>query len=299
MTDLLNQPVHEFLSYLRIECGLSPHTLGAYQTDLRALTAFCEERGIDLPRGLDMATLVEHLRDLRAEGLSSRSIARHLSTIRMFCRFLRANGYIPDDPSELLESPRAWRTVPRVMHTQHVKRLLDASGERLPLALRDQAIMELMYATGCRASEVGRIRLNDVHLDLGVVRIHGKGNRQRIVPLGQPAQRAVKEYLQELRPRLLREDRPTDALFITRRSSPLDRTQVWNIVKKHASRAGLPGVHPHMLRHSFATHLLAGGADLRVVQELLGHARVTTTQVYTHVDNDRLRQVVKRHHPRP
>ena len=291
-------PVREFLTYLRVECGLSDNTLRAYRHDLDRLNAGLAERGVHRPDQVTMKTLVEHLRQLRADGLNSKSIARHLSAIRMLFRFMRANGYCNDDPTELLETPKTWRTMPAVLHTKHIEAMLDAIDPDDRMAPRDTALIELMYATGMRASEVGAVRLNDLHFDLNVVKITGKGNKQRIVPMGRPAARAVEAYLHTLRPKLARGDRPTDAVMLTRLGTPLDRFAVWALIKKFAARAGARDVHPHTLRHSFATHLLAGGADLRVVQELLGHAKVTTTEIYTHVDRERLHRIVKTHHPR-
>ncbi len=299
MAEPFSQPAREFAGYLRVECGLAPLTLEAYAADLQRLIAFAAARGVSEPNGLDAVLLIEHARQLRADGLSSRSIARHLSTVRMFCRFCQVNGYTETDASELLETPRMWRRMPDVMHVKQIEKLLESLDPAAPLYLRDRALIETMYACGLRAGEVGRLALDDLHTDLGVVKITGKGERQRIVPIGRLAQQAVDEYLQRLRPKLVRADSPTDALFVTQRSTPLDRIQVWNIIKKHARRAGLSTVHPHTLRHSFATHLLSGGADLRVVQELLGHAKIGTTQIYTHVDRERLKQVVQKHHPRP
>ncbi|MHB1157079.1 MAG: tyrosine recombinase [Phycisphaerales bacterium] len=326
------QPIRQFLTYLRVECGLSPNTLAAYHDDLRQLANHLALSNITDPKQLSYPVLTQHLRNLRATGsknkpgnskprqsesfpgasaalgsssggstvgLTGKSIARHLSAIRMFCRYLTANGYTPKDASELLETPTVWRTMPQIMHTQHVAALLNAVQPEERYALRDIALIELLYACGIRASEVGSIQLPDLHLDLGVVKVTGKGNRQRIVPIGRPAIHAVQRYLDELRPKLLREDRPATALFLSRRSTALDRFAVWRLIKKYSRLAGVPAVHPHTLRHSFATHLLAGGADLRVVQELLGHAKITTTQIYTHVDRDRLHQIVKQHHPRP
>jgi integrase/recombinase XerD len=293
-----NQQVREFLAYLRIECGLSDNTCCAYESDLtRLVNALADEGLTDLGQ-VDMTRLVAHLRRLKAEGLSTRSITRHLCAMRMFFRFCHANGRCPTDPAELLESPRNWRTMPQVMHTKHVQAMLEAIDPAESMALRDAALIELLYATGARASEIGRVTVSDLHAELGVVRLLGKGKRQRIVPVGQPALDAARRYLAELRPRLAREDRPTEALLLSRLGRPLDRFRVWQLVRKRAARAGVRAVHPHTLRHSFATHLLAGGADLRVVQELLGHAKVTTTQIYTHVDRERLHQVVKTHHPR-
>lgn len=298
MATPLPQLVREFLTYLRIECGLAANTLQAYASDLDQLIAFCTERGATTADRLDFSLLVDHLKDLRTAGLSSRSIARHLATMRMLCRFAAANGHCENDPSDLLQTPRMWKTMPDVMHTTQVQKLLDAVDPASRTALRDRAVLELMYACGCRASEIGALRLTDLHTELGVLLITGKGNKQRLVPIGRPAMEAIDTYLRELRPKLVRPDKPTDRLFVTLRSTCLDRIQVWHIVKRYARAAGMGAVHPHTLRHSFATHLLAGGADLRVVQELLGHANIATTQVYTHVDRERLRSIVKQHHPR-
>lgn len=295
----LRQLARDFATYLRVECGLSPATLRAYQADLDELLTCLYDQAVLTPEGIDASALIVHLKALRGRGLSGRSIARHLSTIRVFCRFLQANGHIDADPTEILESPRTWTKMPHVLHRKQIETLLGGLDPEDRLYLRDRAMLELMYATGCRAGEVSSVGLRDLHSDLGVVRITGKGNKQRIVPLGRPALAAIDQYLRECRPTLLRVDRPTEALIITKRSTPVDRIQVWYIIKRCAARAGVANVHPHALRHSFATHLLAGGADLRVVQELLGHARVTTTQIYTHVDRDRLRSIVKQHHPRP
>jgi len=294
-----SQPVREFLAYLRVECGLSDNTCRAYESDLTRLVNALADDGLTDLDNVDMKMLVDHMRRLKADGLSTKSITRHLCAMRMFFRFLCANGRCQTDPAELLESPRNWHTMPQVMHTRHVQAMLDAIDPAEAMALRDAALIELLYATGARASEIGRVTVTDLHADLGVVRLLGKGNRERIVPVGRPALDAADRYLAELRPRLAREDRPTDALLLTRLGRPLDRFRVWQVVRKRAARAGVRAVHPHTLRHSFATHLLAGGADLRVVQELLGHAKVTTTQIYTHVDRERLHKVVRTHHPRP
>ncbi len=298
MADSFSQPVRDFLAYLRVECGLAANTLRAYEADLERFTADMVLAGATGPTKLDMALIVGHLKQLRADGLEARSITRHLSAIRMFCRFTKVNGLAERDPSELIESPRAWRTMPSVMHLKHVEALLGAVDPAAPMALRDTALIELMYATGARASEVGAIGLRDLHEDIAVVKMHGKGDKQRIVPIGRPALVAVQRYRDELRPTLVRDERPTNTLFLSRLGRPLDRFRVWALIKKYAKLAGVRNVHPHTLRHSFATHLLAGGADLRTVQELLGHAKVTTTQIYTHVDRERLHRIVKQHHPR-
>ena len=290
--------MRQFLTYLRIECGLAANTLLAYEHDLKRLFEYAASRGVTSPGEIDALLLIEHGRWLHEQGLAGRSIGRHLSVMRVFCRFLTANGIVEEDPSELLESPRMWKRLPSVMHVKHVETLLASldAGERL--YLRDRALIELMYASGTRASEVCGIGEEDLFEDLRMVKVTGKGNHQRLVPVGVQAMRAIDDYRRELRPKLAREDRPTEALMLTRRGTAMDRIDVWNVVRKHSRQAGLKDVHPHTLRHSFATHLLAGGADLRVVQELLGHAKVTTTQIYTHVDHARLQSVIKKYHPR-
>jgi len=299
MADPFSQPVRDFLSYLRVECGLAANTLEAYGADLKRLSDFLVDRGITRLADVDGPTLIDHLRDLRAQGLASSSIARHLATLRAYGRFCYSARYCDRDPAENLERPTTWKKLPHGIHTKQIDRLLEAPQPGDRMHLRDRALIELMYATGCRASEAGALTLDDLHRDVRVVKITGKGNRQRLVPIGGPAMAAIDDYLEGLRPKLLRPDKPTAALLLTERGTPMSRFVVWAAVKKLAARAGLRDVHPHTLRHTFATHLLGGGADLRVVQELLGHAQVTTTQIYTHVDQGRLKAIIDNHHPRP
>jgi integrase/recombinase XerD len=295
-------PVDEFLAYLRVEAGLAPATLDAYGRDLRDLARDLAEHGVSNPAAVTPDDLAGHVRRLHAvNGLQPVSVARHLATIRVFFRFLLANGRIPEDPTRLLESPTRWRRLPGVLSPGQMKRLLAAPGpEHGILWLRDRAMLEVMYASGLRASEVGALEVRDFNATLGVVMATGKGSKQRLVPVGEPAQQAMQRYLSELRPQLVGAGgRDRNRLLLSATGRPLERVAVWQIVRRNALRAGLGDVHPHMLRHSFATHLLAGGADLRVVQELLGHATIMTTQIYTHVDRSRLREVVRKHHPRP
>lgn len=298
-----NQPIREFLAYLKVEAGLSSATLEAYSRDLHDLIGHLSASAIDSIQQVRAHDLAEHLRSLhRVRGLQSSSISRHLSTIRIFFRFLHANGKIKDNPSLLLERPTRWHRLPGVVSPIRMKKLLASpSPDSGRLWLRDKAMLELMYAAGLRASEVGDLRLKDYNHTLAVLLVTGKGNKQRLVPIGQPAQVSTEQYLTELRPTLARFDDKRDEgrLLLSNTGRPLERVAVWQIVTRHARRAGLRNVHPHTLRHSFATHLLAGGADLRVVQELLGHADIVTTQIYTHVDRTRLREVVQRYHPRP
>jgi len=297
------QPVREFLAYLRVEAGMAPATLDAYGRDLRDLAADLTVQGVTDVRSIESDHLVAHLRLLhRDRGMEPSSVVRHLATLRVFFRFLRAEGKITDDPTRLLETPTRWKRLPGVLSQAQIRRLLASpTAESGPLWLRDRAIIELMYAAGLRASEVGALGVRDYNALLGTLLVTGKGQRQRMVPIGRPARDATEAYLESLRASLADrgQGQHRDRLLLSFRGRPLERVAVWQIIRRHAERAGLRAVHPHMLRHSFATHLLAGGADLRVVQDLLGHADITTTQIYTHVDGARLREVVRKHHPRP
>ena len=290
--------MREFLAYCKIECGFSPLTLSAYAADLRELAHWLTARGSASWRGLTFPILTDHLRELDKRGLATSSIARHVATIRVFCRFAQANRLIPTNPAELLTQPSTWKHLPGVLSPEQMIKLLKSPQESDPFYLRDAAMMELLYAGGLRATEVAELDCDRVHMELGVVRVMGKGSKERIVPIGKPAIEAVKKYLTEQRPTLLREDKKTNRLLLSRTGSPITRIIVWQIIWKHAQRTGMRQIHPHMLRHSFATHLLAGGADLRVVQELLGHSNIKTTQIYTHVDHSRLKTVIAKFHPR-
>jgi len=247
--------------------------------------------------------LSDHLRSLhRKDTLQPSSIARHLSTIRMFFRFMDGTGHVDGDPTRLLETPTRWKRLPGVLSPRQVKTLIQSTDESSgALWQRDRAIMEVMYAAGLRATEVATLDLRSLDTTLGVLRVRGKGGKDRLVPIGEPAQLAIAAYRNDLRAHLTRfgDDRDLQRLFLSATGRPLERVAMWQIIRRAAARAELAHVHPHMLRHSFATHLLAGGADLRVVQELLGHADIGTTQIYTHVDRRGLREVVKKYHPRP
>jgi len=302
-----------FQSFIRIECGLSPNTLEAYDRDLRDLLTDMTRRGRVTASDIQPRDLTEHLGTLhRDQSLAPASIVRHLATIKVFFRWLAATHRIDGvaNPADYLDRPTRWKKLPGVLTPRQVKLLLaapqpdaDPEPSHNPLYLRDRALLELLYSSGLRASEVCTVSLRDLHPTLGVVIVTGKGGKQRIVPIGKPAQHAVREYLDLCRPRLARSidgaDLSLNRLLLSRTGRPLERVAIWQLVKKNALKAGLKSVHPHMLRHSFATHLLQGGADLRVVQELLGHADIATTQVYTHVDSSRLRDAQKKFHPRP
>jgi integrase/recombinase XerD len=302
-----------FLGFLRIECGLSENTLEAYGRDLRDLMEDLVEAKITTLSSASGRALAEHLAGLKTRReLAGSSVIRHLATVKVFFRWALAQGTIEKDPTEVLDRPTRWKKLPDVLSPRQVSALLaaPAAGQGVPsdkdesdaepsLWMRDRALLELLYASGLRASEVSQLSLTEVHPSLGAVRVTGKGNKQRLVPMGKPAREALDTYLAECRPRLAKPDaRDKGRVLLSRSGRPLERVAVWQIVQRHARAAGLRGVHPHTLRHSFATHLLIGGADLRVVQELLGHADIATTQIYTHVDRSRLKTVHQKHHPR-
>lgn len=302
-----------FLAFVRVECGLAANTSAAYERDLRDLTIDLASRGVAGSGAVRPGDLVRHISELRSvRGLSSASVARHLSTVRMFFRFLASSGRIERDPTDLLERPTQWQRLPGVMSPANIRALLAApelsaalaladaaSASAPPLWIRDKAILEFMYACGLRASEVGALGMNDVQPTLRAALVTGKGRKQRLVPFGKPAASACDRYLQRCRPLILRPDgRDKGRLFLSRTGRPIERVAVWQIVTRYARLAGLRDVHPHQLRHSFATHLLHGGADLRVVQELLGHSDIGTTQIYTRVDAPRLKAVHRKFHPR-
>ncbi|MCE9592451.1 MAG: tyrosine recombinase [Planctomycetes bacterium] len=294
----LTPPVRDFLSYCRIECGFADATLKAYTADLRELQLWLETRGTRQWGDLNIEVIAAHLRSLDGRGLAVSSIARHVATIRVFCRYLESTGVVAADPAATLNQPQTWHTLPGVLGQPEIKGLLAAPRPEELLYLRDVALLELLYAGGLRASELAELVTPSLHFDLGIARVMGKGGKERIVPIGKPALAAARRYLDELRPKLARPEKPSDRLLLSRSGAPITRIIVWQVVTKHARRAGLVNVHPHTLRHSFATHMLAGGADLRVVQELLGHSNIKTTQIYTHVDATRLKQVISQFHPR-
>ena len=297
-----DRAVDAFVAYVRVEAGLSPATLEAYARDLRTMVTRLAASGLRAPDDVTVDHLAAHVRWLGTDGgLDPRSIVRHLATMRVFFRWLHANTRIRRDPARLLERPTTWKKLPGTLTPGQMKRLVETPcPEHGPLWLRDRAMLELMYAAGLRASEVGTLKVNDYSKDLGIVKVIGKGNKHRIVPIGEPAIAAVDRYLAELRPHLARFNDGRDGfrLLLSNTGRPVERVAVWQIVRRHALNAGIRDVHPHLLRHSFATHLVAGGADLRVVQELLGHSDIGTTQVYTHVDRSHLRDTLAAFHPR-
>lgn len=298
----------EYEGYLRIECGLAARTVEAYRRDLRDLLADLMARGIGSPAQVTPRILSEHVQHLHAErGLVATSVTRHIATLRSFFAWLVGRAEIAESPALLLERPARGRRLPKAASPGQMQRLVTipappprAHARTTLLWLRDRAMLELLYASGLRASELVNLGLRDVTESGTLLRVTGKGGRTRIVPVGAPASAALARYLSECRPALVRRGmRERGQVFLSATGRPLDREAVWQIVKRRAREVGLGSIHPHVLRHSFATHLLSGGADLRVVQELLGHADISTTEIYTHVDRQRLREVHQKHHPRP
>jgi len=285
-----------FLDYCRIEKGLSRNTLEAYRRDVERFASYWPPQ--TEVSGLTTEHIREYLGQLYGSGLTSRSIVRHLSTLRNFTAFLVREGRLGRDPTALGSLPRRPKTLPRYLNLSEINRLLAAPDAAKPTGARDRAMLELLYATGLRVSELCQLQVADFNAELGVVRVTGKGHRQRLVPVGRAAVAAVTSYCAGVRPRLLR-GRASRYLFVTARGGCLTRQAFWKLLAAHGRKAGLwRRLTPHVLRHSFATHLLEGGADLRSVQTMLGHADISTTQVYTHVMRSRLRQTLDQHHPR-
>ncbi len=297
----LDAAVDGFLHHLALERGLSPRTVEAYGRDLARFLRWLEARGVGGPGDLAPAHLTGFATDLEAEGLAPRSRARSLVAVRRFAGHLAATGAVGRDLTEGLAAPRLPRTLPRVLRPDETEALIAAAAPDGPLGLRDRAMLEVLYGAGLRVSELVSLPVSGLDLRAGLLRVVGKGRRERIVPLGEPARDAIGHWLEEGRPRLLEKARrATDALFLSRRGSAMTRQNFFTRLRGLARRAGIPTerVSPHVLRHAFATDLLEGGADLRAVQSMLGHADLSTTQVYTHVSRSRLRETVEARHPR-
>jgi integrase/recombinase XerD len=299
MSTALRDDIDAFRHYIRSERGLAANTLLAYGRDLERFATWVGEGGLANYLAPTLRELSKYVEFLRGEGLSPRTQSRHLVALKMFYRFLRLEERTTENATELLSSPSLWERIPQVLSADAVTNLLAAPTQLDRMFLRDRALLEVLYATGSRASEVAGLKLPDVYLDAGFCKCFGKGSKQRIVPLGRPAIEAVRAYLEGLRPRLTQGMPDCPSLFVSRGGKPLTRESLWVVVKKYVRRAGLPTkVSPHTLRHSFATHMLERGADLRTVQELLGHSNIQTTQRYTHVDRERLRAIHRKFHPR-
>jgi integrase/recombinase XerD len=284
-----------FLDFLRVERGLSPNTLAAYTTDLAKLAGFAAQSEKSLTE-LTRQDLTDFIRQLRSQGLNPRSVARTLVTVRNLYRFLMLDGHIKSDPSANLESPRVSSPLPKFLIAEEVEKLLASPDITTDLGLRDKAMIETLYATGLRVSELVSLKPGEVNLDPGFISTIGKGNKQRVVPLGESAVEWIRKYL-PVRRRLLG-NKNSERLFVGLGGTPLSRQDFWKLIVDYGRRARIGHITPHLLRHSFATHLLENGADLRSVQMMLGHSDISTTQIYTHITNERLREIHKKYHPR-
>ncbi len=295
----LGKIVKAFLDYLNIEAGLSENTILGYGRDLRDFAGYCLSKSIKKPDSIRTETLFGYVKNLARQNKAEASINRAVVAIKMFLRFCKMMGHIEDDLTVFLESPKLWQKLPIVCNKDQVARLLSSPDEKEPYYLRDRALLELLYATGTRASEIAGLRVGDINLKIGYVRCLGKGKKERVIPLNRTAAEAIEEYIRQLRPKLVK-PASKDCLLLSRTGRPLSRIEIWRLVKKYARLSGLPRqMTTHTLRHCFATHLLSGGADLRSLQEMLGHVDIATTQIYTHVDQERLRKMHKKYHPRP
>ena len=296
----ISPTIAAFLTHVRVEKGLSANTVTAYRRDLLKFDDFAKKRKITL-ESATRDNLVEFLASLYRQKLESRTVARHLVPLRNFFRFAQLQELISTDPCQNLESPKIRRSLPGYLRLEEIERLLAQPDDKTPLGLRDHAMLDVLYSTGLRVSELISLRVMDLDTAVGCIRCIGKGDKERIVPIGKKALALVERYLRDARPKLIGKGKQALAttLFINRRGTPLSRVGVWKILSAYGRKAGLrSSLTPHMLRHSFATHLLERGADLRSVQLMLGHSDISTTQIYTHVVEERLKQIYKAHHPR-
>ena len=291
----LTAQVQAFLDFCRIEKGLAWNTVEAYRQDLDRFTEYMTGSNQDLS---SIETVRSYIDTLYQAGLASRSISRHITTLRNFHSFLVERGAAQSDPTSLLSTPKQWQSLPKYLNSEEIGRLIASPDTSRPAGLRDHAMLEFLYATGLRVSELCKVRVSDVEMSLGYVRVLGKGNKHRLVPVGAAALKAVEEFARSGRPALLRR-RSSPYLFVTARGSAMTRQGFWKLLRGYGRQAGIfHDLTPHVLRHTFATHLLEGGADLRSVQTMLGHVDISTTQIYTHVMRARLRKTIDEHHPR-
>ena len=295
----MHQLVEAFLNYISVERGLAQNTIISYKEDLGFYIDYLNGRKVDVLAGSTKNDVMDFMMDQKGRGLSANSISRRLAAIKAFYRFLVRERILKADPTSLMEAPKLWKKIPEVLSVDEVERLIAAPDISRKQGIRDRAILEVMYATGMRASEVVDLKLNNINLEIGFARCIGKGDKERIIPLGKKAKSAIEAYLQKCRPSLAKK-KEADVLFLSRLGRRISRQSLWKLIKKYARISGIKKeIRPHILRHSFATHLLEHGADLRSVQEMLGHSDISTTQIYTHVNKDRLKSIHKMFHPRP
>ena len=290
--------IQEFINYLSVERGLANNTLLAYRRDLMKYVGYLDAQGVKSPAQVKKDQVTAYMYDQKQKGLSANSISRFLAAIKMFHRYLLRERLATDDPTNLVETPKLWKRVPEVLSSLEIEAMIKSSSGRNWQAIRDHAMLELLYASGMRVSELVDLKLESVNTEVGYVRCIGKGSKERIIPIGKKAQAAVKKYCEVSRGKIAKSN-PTTSLFLSRLGKKISRQSIWKIIKFYAKKAKIKKViKPHTIRHSFATHLLEHGADLRSVQEMLGHSDISTTQIYTHVDKERLRSIHKQFHPR-
>lgn len=295
----MKELIDPFLDYLSVEKGMAKNTIFAYRQDLNIYLNFIEKRKITALSNVVKNDIVEFMLAEKTKGISPTSISRRLAAIRMFHRFLSRERILKNDPTTLIESPKLWKKVPDTLSLNEVETLISQPNLRNHQGIRDKALLETLYATGMRVSEATDLKTNNVNLDIGFLRCIGKGNKERVIPLGKKAIQSIRKYLEASREKFLNK-KTSEHLFISRSGRKLSRQSVWKLIKRYAKEAKIKKpIKVHTLRHSFATHLLERGADLRSVQEMLGHSNISTTQIYTHIDKDRLKTIHKMFHPRP
>jgi integrase/recombinase XerD len=294
----LDTLVDQYINYLLLEKGLSQKTLEAYSSDMRRYIDFFKDKGVEVASENDTSLILEHLMGLKADGLGANSRSRHLVTIRGFYKFLTHDKHIKHDPAKLIDLPKKGLKLPNFLSVNEVKKLLDAPDIKNPMDLRNAAMIEISYAAGLRVTELINLKVHDVNLEACFVRVFGKGSKERVVPIGMHARKIIDLYIKTARPVLLK-SHISKFLFVARKGKPMTRQGFWKLLKKYARQAGIMrDIAPHSLRHSFASHLLEGGADLRSVQVMLGHVDISTTQIYTHVARDHLKKIHEKYHPR-
>ncbi len=295
----MQQLIDEFLSFLSIERGLAENTVSSYRRDLKAFFTFLKKKGIEDIKTVRRKDITDFMLFEKDKGIQATSISRRLACLRSFYKFITRENYVPEDITSVIETPKLWKKLPQTLTIDEINRLLSAPNIRSWDGLRDRAALELAYATGTRVSELINLNLEDVHLDLGFIRCVGKGGKERIVPFGKKAKEYLLSYIHKVRPKLIKKGN-TSSLFLTRLGKKMSRQSFWLKIKHYSRVARIEKIlTPHTLRHSFATHLLERGADLRSVQEMLGHSDISTTQIYTHIDRDRLKAIHQKYHPRP
>ena len=295
----MRELIDTFLNYLSVERGLSQNTIISYREDLNRYMDFLTSKHIDSLSKASRNDIVNFMMDQKDKGLAANSVARRLAAIKSFHRFLVRERILREDSTSMIDSPKLWKKIPETLSFNEVDALLSSPNIRDKQGLRDKAIMETLYATGMRVSEAVNLRIDNVNLDVGFLRCIGKGNKERVIPLGKKAIASIQRYLEVSRPKLLNK-KTSEHLFVSRFGKKISRQSIWKIIKRYAKSARIKKpLRPHILRHSFATHLLERGADLRSVQEMLGHANISTTQIYTHINKDRLKTIHKMYHPRP